>query len=473
MHLSARVATYIDQETLLDPGQRLVVGVSGGPDSLCLLDCLIRLDFHPVVAHFDHQLREESSEEAEFVSQLADAYGIPFELGQGQVRSEKQSLEEAARLHRYQFLASVAMKNAIEKIAVGHTANDQAETVLMHLIRGAGSAGLRGMLPVTDLGEWVGVPDAEGVSLVRPLLEVWRHETEAYCTEHELEARSDPSNMDPRFFRNRLRNELLPELQMYNPRIQEVLLRTAKVMAADAEAIDELVEANWSDWVTFVGEGVLKLHADLLSKAPLALQRAAMRRAILLLIPGMRDVGFDTVERALQTMREGGRLTLLGGLDLLTVNGNAYLRLPEAAIVLPGVPQLITGGIESIQIPFQLALQSGWELVGTEVEPGGEIPTGTHEAWFDAADFRGELTIRSPRPGDHIAPIGMSGSVKLSDLFVNRKVPWPARERWPVFTLDEEILWVPGLHRSKRGKVTPSTRQIVQLLLLTPSDVGD
>ena len=192
MRVIEQVEIYIDREALLKPRQSLVVGVSGGPDSLCLLDCLIRLNYRPVVAHFDHRLRETSAEEADFVRQVADTYGVPFELGEGTVDGAKQSLEEAARHYRYRFLARVASRRGIERIAVGHTASDQAETVLMHLIRGAGSSGLRGMLPISNLGKWVGLAEAENTFLVRPLLEVWRQQTEDYCTEHGLAPRTEP-----------------------------------------------------------------------------------------------------------------------------------------------------------------------------------------------------------------------------------------------------------------------------------------
>ena len=471
MHLSERVATYIEQEGLLEPRQSLVVGVSGGPDSLCLLDCLVRLSFQPVVGHFDHQLRAESAEEADFVRQIADSYGVSFELGRGPDVRNKQSLEEAARLYRYRFLASVARERGIERIAVGHTANDQAETVLMHLIRGAGPSGLRGMLPATDLSDWDGRTEAGSATLVRPLLEVWRHETEGYCSEYGLAARTDPSNQDPRYFRNRLRNELLPELRTYNPRVQEALLRTAKVMAAEAEVMDQLVEEHWSDWVRTAGDGVLELQAGALFRAPLALQRATMRRAILQLAPEIRDVGFDTVERVLQSMREGKRLTLRGGLDLLTLNGEAFLRKPNASIPLDGVPQMRSKEVQAVSIPFQVELEAGWALMGTEAERKGEIPRGSEEVWFDALQIEDEITIRPPKPGDRMVPIGMSGSMKLSDLFVNRKVPRPAREHWPVITCGEEIIWVPGLHRSERARVALSTQQIVHIRLMTPSEM--
>ncbi|MFQ5943164.1 MAG: tRNA lysidine(34) synthetase TilS [Anaerolineales bacterium] len=465
MRISERVAEFIEQEALLRAGQSVVVGVSGGPDSLCLLDCLHRLHYRPVVAHFDHQLRQDSAQDAEFVRQVASSYDLPFELGQG---SPEHSSEESARLSRYTFLRDVASRQGVERIAVGHTASDQAETVLMHLIRGAGSSGLRGMLPITHFSHLDGSQDGSTTLIIRPLLEIWRHETESYCAEHELAARTDPSNQDLTFFRNRLRNELMPELRTYNPRIQEVLLRTAKVMAADSEIIDRLVDAHWIDWVNSAGEGVLAIQMGVLFQEPRALQRAAVRRAIAQLVPEIRDVGFDTVEHALQSMREGKRRTLLGGLDLIPLNGEAYLRTSGALIVLPEVPQFNFDGAQQLSLPFEVELGRGWTLTGVESERAGDIPGAPDEAWFDASAISEELSIRAPRLGDRIAPLGMSGSMKLSDLFVNKKVPWLARERWPLIACGDQIIWVPGLHRADYALVNSTTRNIVRMRLEKP-----
>ncbi len=471
MYLSERVADFIEREALLDSGQSLVVGVSGGPDSLCLLDCLQTLGFRPVVAHFDHQLRVGSVEDAEFVRKVAELHDLPFELGRAPAAVGKPLSEEGARRLRYCFLAEAAARRGIKRIAVGHTANDQAETVLMHLLRGAGSSGLRGMRPLTELSEWAELSQAESVSLVRPLLEVWRHETEAYCAEQGFAVLEDPTNQDSRFFRNRLRNELLPELRTYNPRVQEVLVRTAKVLAADVEVIEQLVDEHWSDWVTVAGEGVLALQTRALVQAPLALQRTAMRRAILQLVPELRDVGFDTIERALQSMRAGKRLSLLGGLDLLPLNGKTYLRMQNAAIPLDGLPQVRSVEAQPLNMPFQVELEAGWALTGVEKEKQGEMPEGRNEVWFDAKGIKDELAIRTPRPGDRIAPMGMSGSMKLSDLFVNRKTPRLARERWPVVICGQEIVWVPGLQRAERARVTSNTSGIVQMRLWSPGEM--
>ena len=471
MRLSERVAAFVEREALLGPGQSLVVGVSGGPDSLCLLDCLNTLGFRPVVAYFDHRHRAESETDGEFVRQAAKDYESSFEIGRAPDPADQPFSEASARLQRYRFLAGVAREHGIERIAVGHTANDQAETVLMHFLRGAGSSGLRGMRPITDLSEWVELHETASASLIRPLLEVWRHETETYCTEHGLSALTDPTNQDPRYFRNRLRNELMPDLQTYNPRVQEVLLRTAKVMAAEVEAIDQLVDERWNERVAAVGDGVLSIDVDAIRRAPLAIQRATVRRAILELAPETRDVGFETVERMLQSIQAGKRLSLQGGLDLVVLKGEAYLSKPGAVIPLSSLPQLNSTAAQSLGLPFQFELSAGWQLNGTEIGREGEPPESANEVWFDSTRIEDQLAIRAPKPGDRMTPIGMSGSIKLSDLFVNRKVPRIAREHWPVITCGQAIVWVPGLHRAELAKVGSSTRRVIHMRVLRPEEM--
>ena len=471
MRLSERVAAFIEGETLLEPRQSLVVGVSGGPDSLCLLDCLNMLGFRPIVAYFDHRLRAESAADGEFVHKVADGYGFPFELGQAAESVEDHFSEVSGRIQRYRFLADVARDHGLERIAVGHTANDQAETVLMHFLRGAGSPGLRGMRPITDLSQWAELQETANASLIRPLLEVWRHETESHCAEHGLSALTDPTNQDPRYFRNRLRNELIPDLETYNPRVQEVLLRTAKVMAAEEEAIDQLVDERWNEWVAAVGDGVLSLKVGKIAQAPLAIQRATVRRAILAVAPESRDVGFETVERMLQSIQAGKRLSLKGGLDLVVLTGEAYLSRPGAVIPLAGLPQVYSTAARRLGLPFQFELSAGWQLMGAEIGREGEPPKNPNEVWFDSAGIEDQIAIRAAKPGDRMTPIGMSGSIKLSDLFVNRKVPRIAREHWPVITCGQAIVWVPGLHRAELAKVDSSTQKVIHMQVVQPDEM--
>ncbi|MFH2040471.1 MAG: tRNA lysidine(34) synthetase TilS, partial [Chloroflexota bacterium] len=197
----------------LDP---ILVGVSGGPDSLCLLDVLVKAKRPVIVAHFNHLLRPESDQEAEHVKHMAQHYGLPFVTGSQDVKAFASkngfSLEEAARKLRYRFLFAQAHKLGAMVIAVAHQADDQVETVLMHFLRGAGLNGLKGMIPVTLLPEF----DPE-IRLIRPLLRTWRKDIEAYCETHKLDTVEDLTNLDQTYFRNRLRHSLIPTMETYNP----------------------------------------------------------------------------------------------------------------------------------------------------------------------------------------------------------------------------------------------------------------
>lgn len=472
MDVLEQVRGLIDRHRLLSDGQRVVVGVSGGADSLCLLVCLHRLGYECVVAHLDHGLRETSRAEADQVGQRAAGLGLAFERKRVELTVNGGSLEEVGRLERYRFLASVAHSYNIDSIAVGHTADDQAETVLMHLLRGAGPSGLRGMLPLTQLGDWVGVDQGSGLRLIRPLLNLRREDTQQYCTTYGLEPISDESNRDLSFFRNRLRHELLPELERYNPEIRQVLTRTARLMAGEAALVDELVEQRWSDWVRPAGERALAFRRERLEREPVALQRAALRRAVSELRPELRDIGFDPIEQVVQDLAQpnGARRTIVGGLEVIPLDEELVICEPGASISFPALPQLMDREPRRLPIPGELRLAHGWRLTArTESEAAGP-PTTRWEALMDGSDLSQQLHVRRPTAGDRLRPLGMSGTVKLSDLFVNRKVPWPARERWPVVCDEEQVLWVVGLHVSRDAAASETSQNIVRLTAAPPGE---
>ena len=242
----------------LDPNRPVLAGVSGGPDSLCLLDILHTAGYRVIVAHFNHQLRPEADQEADSVSARARSLGLPFASACADVRAyagaHRLSLEEAARMLRYQFLFASARKYEAQAVAVGHTADDQVETVLMHFLRGAGLAGLKGMeyrtlLPVFD----------QQIPLVRPLLSLWRADTEAYCREHALQPHYDVSNTDQAFFRNRLRHALLPELEKYNPRVKESVCRKSSKQPGNPSSLTQArigwcsIRPGWPDFPPVCG----------------------------------------------------------------------------------------------------------------------------------------------------------------------------------------------------------------------------
>jgi tRNA(Ile)-lysidine synthase len=477
MNLLQRVSEEIARQRLLAPGQPVLVAVSGGPDSLCLLHLLRQLEFPVMAAHLDHGLRVSSAAEAEAVARLARAWGVPLRSERVEVAKlaadEGVSLEEAARLARYRFLVRVAIEFGVDRLATGHTQDDQAETIVMHFLRGSGPDGLRGMQPSVALEDWVMVEAPVGLRLIRPLLGVSRAETSSYCRQHSLEPLEDPSNLDPTFTRNRVRHELMPALAGYNPAIKEVLARSGEVMRAVAEHLAAEVAAAWPHVIRPAGEGALALARESFLAQPLALQRRLARRAIEELKVGLRDVGFEHVERLISFVADPspGRLDLVAGLVLEAAGGEVVLREPTAQARFPSVPQISA----EVELPAEgrLPIDSGWavEIQRSQV-PQAQVTAALESLrrepgrWveiFDEDAIRGKLRLRRRQTGDQLAPLGLEGTAKVADLFVDHKVPASQRRAWPILVDDIQVLWVLGLRRSKGAAVSLESRSIVRI----------
>ena len=351
MLITHAVAAVIEREQLLSPAQKVVVGVSGGPDSLCLLDCLDRLEYPLLVAHLDHRLRAGSWRDAEFVLGEARRRGLPAIVERVRppgLRQSGGSVEEAARLARYAFLVGAAEEWGASVVAVGHTADDQVETILMHFLRGAGVYGLRGMLPRTPAQTWAGQGGAEGsalhrhltppgVEVIRPLLETARAETEAHCRAAGLRPRRDPTNQDQTFHRNRLRYQLLPFLEGYNPRIREVLTRTGQVMRREAEMLDQMLDAAEPGVMSRGPSDAVRFSRATFRKLPEPIQAGLLWRAVSGLAPGQRDFGYQAIELARARIEErmkGRRTALPGGVEILD-QGDFVLLLKEGTEPAP------------------------------------------------------------------------------------------------------------------------------------------
>jgi tRNA(Ile)-lysidine synthase len=325
------------------------------------------------------------------------------------------------------------------------------------------------MLPRTVLAEFN--PE---IPLVRPLLDLWRADTEAYCRDHGLDFLTDASNADPAYFRNRLRLSLIPELEHYNARFKEALLRSSQALQGDFELISGLVDSAWDGAVAETGIGFVAFDRAMLNSLPLPLRRALIRRAAFTLQPGLRDVDFDALERAASLPPSA--VDIAGGLALFGEGGRVYLAAAEADLPSGDWPQ-VTGDPAQIwewEGKGQLELADGLTLKGEIREHPGERVHGDDPAergadWvaekgFSAwlrADWAGErLLVRTPRPGDRIEPHGMPGkTVKLSDLFINHKIPRRLRRRWPLVCVGDEIAWVPGLRVSERFHAGPEVRE--------------
>jgi tRNA(Ile)-lysidine synthase len=284
--LLKQVRAFSDRYALLPFGSTVVVAVSGGPDSLCLLHVLHRLapeqHLRLHVAHLDHQLRPDSSDDATFVAHIAAAWGLAITVGRADIaalaRTRRSGIEATARAVRSQFLIDTARTVAAGTIALGHTADDQAETVLLRLLRGAGPSGLAAIRPKRPADTHI-----DNLKLVRPLLETTRAEVEAYCAEQNLTPRYDVSNESPIFTRNRVRGYIIPLLKTYNPGIVATLGRTARVCAEEDDLLNEIVEQAW-DGIARLDAGGVLFDRPAFVQLHRALQRRLIRKAARLLV---------------------------------------------------------------------------------------------------------------------------------------------------------------------------------------------
>ena len=447
----------------------VVAGISGGPDSLCLMSVLRKTGYRVIVAHFNHKLRPDADADANIVEQTAARLNLASVIESGDVRAyadeEKLSIEEAARIMRYRFLMEQAHRFKAQAVAVGHTADDQVETVLMHFIRGAGLAGLKGM----NYRTIIHIFDPE-IPIVRPLLDMWREETIVYCAANGFRPRHDPSNASLDFFRNRLRHLLIPTLESYNPRFREVIWRTSHSLAGDYEILSDVLDETWKACVVQENASLITFDSAALAKQPVGLQRNLIRRAIERIHPDELDVSYATLERAANFISDGNhrvRMDLTGGVHLLREGLLIYVVAGNVTLPIERWPQMPDeSNTIPLRIPSQVTLSGGWKLscerwsitsLALEQARSNDDP---FQVWVDAMGIHDALELRVRQDGDRFEPLGMDGhEMKISDFFINVKLPQRARVRWPLLCMGEKVVWVPGYRPAHPFRLTDSTRQ--------------
>ena len=469
----SQLSHILQQDCQLNSTRPVLIGVSGGPDSLCLLDIMWRIGYPLLVAHLNHGLRDEADQDALAVQEAAQVRGLPFILEEADIdafaRSHALSIEEAARKVRYQFLFQQARQHRAQAVAVAHTADDQVETILMHLLRGTGLSGLKGMSYRMYPTPW-----SNEIALVRPLLGIFRDEVLRYCNEQGLHPVFDRSNLDTTFYRNRIRGELIPTLETYNPGIKSSLLRMSQTLASDDQVLEILTEDVWQNCcIEHVPTGVA-LKIPTLSAQPVGIQRRLVRRAISDLRPGLRDIDFSAIERALLFLREPTRseqLDLTNGLRLLREGEKLWIANWQGDLPIGDWPQ-IDQTPRQLTIPGCIDLDGNWHLRATYVMDIRKATaqavdnTEPFQAWIDLWNPEPSLLIRPSNPGDRFQPLGMNGhQVKLSDFFVNVKMPRRVRRNWPLVCLGNDIVWIPGYRISHLHRLTASSTQAVFLQL--------
>lgn len=450
--LERKVLRTIGRYTMLQPGERVLVGVSGGADSTALLLCLHRLapTFHLslVVGHLNHQLRgHEADEDEQFVRDLAGELGLSFVSENADVKGlaalRKLNLEDAARRARYDFLRRTAVRLDCRKIAVGHNLNDQAESVLIRFLRGSGPDGLSGIHPVLDN------------LVIRPLLECSRPEIEAYLQSLGRSHREDSSNKELRLRRNRVRRELIPYLQEhFNPRLLEVLARSAARARDIAEYLERESRLACEASRKTSGPGSIILSVKRLSELHPAVRSAVVRRAVRECrgsLTGISDRHVRDVIRLAESKRSGHSIDLPGGLvarlefEELILRGTRPGPMPDFCCHLP-IPGSCV--VPESRLEFRAA-PGPW--------PAGKPDRSTH-AILDADRLPSPLTIRSRRAGDRY---GGPGHRKVKSMLIEARIPLSMRAMQPMVVAGDAVVWIPGFLPAGPFRALPGTDRCV------------
>ena len=450
----------VRSQGLFRAGETVVVAVSGGADSVALLDILTQLDaehLHLVVAHLNHGLRgAESDGDENFVAALAEGYGLPFAAKRVDVAAfaakERLSLEDAGRKARYAFFDECAREHGATSIALAHHRDDQAETVLIRLLRGAGGSGLSAMA-------------SSAQNLRRPLLQVSRAEIERYLKLRGITWRTDATNADTAILRNSIRHELIPFLKRYNPKVSQRLAATAEILASDEELLEQLTSAAYQRLAGCHG-GAIDFSIGSLLKEPRALRLRLYRRALQELRGDLMRIGtahLEAIDRLAASTRPNARAKLPGECfvsrcyDALSFKRSdlpadvawQHVVSGEGEHPLPG------GGRLTVQaIPRPHRLETASRLVAYLAPEAAPFP------WL----------LRSFTPGDRFTPLGMMGAQKVKDLFINEKIPPSMRSRIPLLVSEGEIIWVPGVRMGEKARITAATGAVlrVEILDITP-----
>jgi tRNA(Ile)-lysidine synthase len=459
----ANLQNNLDQAGLR-PDDPIVLGISGGPDSLALLHALTQLSYSPHLFHMNYGLHDQADAHEQFVTSLANDHHLELTVKRW-AQSRGTSIERKAREARYTAMFALAAELSAVAVLVAHTADDQAETVLMNVIRGTGTEGLSGMAPVFRAHGWHGT-----IPLLRPLLETTRAEIETYLKDHALSPALDPTNQDTRITRNRIRLELLPALESFNPGIKSALVRMAQTLRHDHDLLQSLADEALSDVIKARRESMVELNLNGILELPMAIRNRVLRAALIELSPPGGEVGYAHIEQVNQILAQLG-LSLTGqpivnNISLLVEGDALYFYCEEDMLPLDHWPQWDRDQFELMPKDSPIALNAGWILELTHANhPPDPFPETAHTQVWLQTPAGAPLTLRSARSGDAFKPLGMTGTQKLSDLFTDQKVPQRARALWPLVCIGDTIAWVPGLKMGEPFKVTDKNKPVIHIHL--------
>lgn len=444
-------------------GDRIIAAVSGGPDSMAMLHMLAALaqegKISVIAAHVNHGFRvEESAHELEVVQTYARRLNVPCETVildlPSYIEETRLNSQAAAREKRYAFLHKTARKHDASRIALAHHADDQAETVLMRIIRGTGLTGLAGMLSKRT---------EKNVELIRPLLRMNKSDLLRYCEAHDIPFCTDSSNKERYYFRNTIRLDILPFLSKYNPQLSQSLQRLADVAGAEDDWMERQTVALFAQLVT-KSPDECNVRCDDLSGLHVALQRRLIKLILSYLSTETEKISFDQIE----TMRLAAAAHMPGSWRM---DAGASIRCTREYDRLRWHRIHQADSDEEIEYSYKVDReQSGLSISGSgwtfefDWSTDGKLrrPASKYEACFDAARLAYPLVVRNRRPGDRIHVLGLNGSKKVQDMFVDEKIAPPIRHRYPLlFDAEGRLLWIPGIRRSSHALTDPHTKDVL------------
>lgn len=456
----------------------MVIAVSGGADSLCLLHLLLDSGIKLIPAHLDHQIRKVSSEQAAQLQSLIRTWGLECEMGNIDVpdvaRKGKLSIEEAARNCRYGFLFEIAEKYQAQAILTAHHLDDQVETVLMHFLRGSGVNGLTGMSQNDLLPHF-----SKETPIWRPLLAFSKEEIQDYCQANQIQPIEDESNQDRRYYRNKLRLDLIPEIEKVQPDFKKIVARNADVIRLDRVVLTKVADQAYKDCLLEEdSDQALIFYREKWLNLEEGLQYRLLMQAATILLPELRDLGFEVLKRAKANIdSENATSDFKSGLKIYCLESAFIIAQKSYQLPLKDYPQIKSDSLYKLTQKKSVQLLHGWEIKAEIVDrkvyerAPKKIKEDPNHAWLNPADLEWPLTVRTAITGERWSPLGMVlQRQKLSDFFINQKIPRRAREFWPIVSVAGSILWVAGLRIAQAWRLTGQEVEVLHLQLIPPHD---
>lgn len=467
--MDERFLNIINNNLNLSSTEPLVIAFSGGIDSVCLLDLFKKTSMRLIIVHFNHGIRENADRDEKFSQEIAIRENCEFISEKADVNTFAKlnhlSIEEAARKKRYEFLFRIAREKGAKNIAVGHHANDQVETVMMHFLRGSGLSGLGGMREKSIIPEF-----DPNIMIIRPLLTFWRSEIENYCKINKLNYVVDETNFSEIYERNRIRNEILPYLNNLYHGLNNRIQKMANIIQHEDEFIKDQLQNSWNKCCLQVDNLFIQLDKLEFLELPLILQRRIIRKAVFTIKPDIRDLSFQNIDGLIYYLMKNkpGEIDLQE--NLIAVVGSKEIIIGSKSkewidILYPQLNETVEFNIKEIKT---IKISNNWSF---EIKNCSEREMKSNKkqdefiVFLDADSIGNEnIFLRYRIAGDRFQPLGMEkGSIKISDFFINNKLEKAARDRWPlVVNSSGEIIWIPGLRPGNKFRTKESTTRIIQ-----------